>query len=414
MNSTTLRIAWRNLYRNKRRTALAVTAIAVGQFTMVFVNSMMAGAFADMLETITGPLIGHVQVHHPEWREERAMDLCVENLDDTLSKIRATEGVTSVLPRLYSPVLAAQGEKTDEPAQGEIAVMVGVDVAMERQPGGLLEDLDGLEQGGAVVGRILANRLGVQEGELLAVIGQDADEFPVAELVEIRAIVESNVELVHTMGIVIPLEEAQTLLALTDQAHEIVVIGTDYNEADALAAEVSSLAPLAGDEVLTWQEAIPELAGMMGMKAWIDFIFVAILFVAAAAGIANTAMMSTFERLKEFGMLLALGTKPPRIVSMVLVESVVLGIIGVTIGSIIGTIFVLITSKTGINYAAFGGSDAEGVAMGGMNLSYVMHPMFQFRYIVYGFVAVSLVSILASFWPATLAARLEPVRALRS
>jgi ABC-type lipoprotein release transport system permease subunit len=268
--------------------------------------------------------------------------------------------------------------------------------------------------GGAVLGNVIANRLGVQVGEELAVIGQDADEFPVSELFEIRAIVDSPVDVVKTMGIVIPIAHAQELLALQDQAQEVIVLGSDYREAGVLAGEVSSLGPLKGTEVLTWQQAMPEFANMMGIKAWIDVIFVGILFVAAAAGIANTAMMSTFERLREFGMLLALGAKPPRIVSMVLIESIILGLVGVVIGSVLGTIVVLITSRTGINYAAFGGSESEGAAMMGLNMSYTMYPMFQFRQLAYGFVAVTVTSILASLWPASLAARLEPVRALRS
>jgi ABC-type lipoprotein release transport system permease subunit len=415
MNLTTIRIAWRNLSRNKRRTALAVGAIAIGQFTLVFVNGMMAGMFVDMIAAITGPLIGHVQIHHPEWREERAVDLCVEGVDEAVSRIEAMPGVVSVLPRIYSPVLTASGEESEEPAEAEIGVVVGVRFEEEVQTGGLLEELNTDDfRGGAALGSILANRLGVQEGELLAVIGQDADEFPVTELFEVGAIIDSPVELVKTMGIVIPIDQAQELFALTDQAHEVVVLGAHYDDADGLAAAVTGIDSLSDAEVLTWRQAIPELARLIELKGWIDFVFVGILFVAAAAGIANTAMMSTFERLREFGMLLALGAKPPRIVSMVLVESVLLGVVGVVIGSILGSVVVLITSRTGINYAAFAGSEVEEVSFVGLNISYVMFPIFQFRQVTYGFFAVSLTSIFASTWPAMLAARLEPVRALRS
>lgn len=414
MSLTTLRIAWRNLSRNKRRTALAVGAIAIGQLTLVFINGMMAGAFVDMLDSITGPLVGHVQIHHAKWREERAVDFYVDGLRDVVEQVASLTDVVSVLPRIYAPVLTVPGEAFDQPPQAEVAMLVGVQFDAETRDGGLLEDLTASRSGGVVLGSILANRLGVREGEQLAVIGQDADEFPVSELFTIRAIIDSPVDLVKTMGIVIPLERAQELLALTDQAHELVVLGADFRQADHLAAQVDALPLLADAEVLTWQQAIPELAGLMDFKGWIDFIFVGILFIAAAAGIANTAMMSTFERLREFGMLLALGARPVRIVVMILVESVIIGIVGVVIGSIVGTAVVLITSRTGINYAAFGGVESEGIAFAGLNISYVLYPMFEFRQVAYGFVAVCLTSVVASTWPATLAARLEPVRALRS
>jgi len=415
MNLSTLRIAWRNLSRNRRRTALAISAIAIGQFTLVFVSGMMAGMFDDMIDAITGPLVGHVQVHHEEWRDERAVDLCVHGIDDAVQRIERMSDVQAALPRIYSPALTASGEQSNEPAQAEVAVVVGIRFDAEMKHGGLLEDLNAEEfGGGAVLGSVLATRLGVHEGELLAVISQDADEFPVTELVEIGAIINSPVELVKTMGILIPLEEAQALFALTDQAHELIILGTDYQNADLLAAEVSALPALADAEVLTWQQATPDLARMIEFKGWIDFVFVGILFIAAAAGIANTAMMSTFERLREFGMLLALGTKPQRIVVMVLVESVLLGVVGVVVGSVLGTIVVLITSRTGIDYAGFAGSEAQDVSFAGLNISYMMYPVFRLRSIVFGFIAVSLTSILASTWPAMFAARLEPVRALRS
>lgn len=165
---------------------------------------------------------------------------------------------------------------------------------------------------------------------------------------------------------------------------------------------------------MPWREAAPELVTIIEMKSWSDLIFVVILFVAAAAGIANTMMMSTFERTREFGTLLAVGCRPTRMVRMVLLESVVLGLVGVAIGSVLGAAIVLITSQTGIDYSALGGIRAEEVAFKGLNISYVIYPKFEFRHVLYGVIAVTLTSVLASLWPAAFAARLQPVEAMRS
>jgi len=156
------------------------------------------------------------------------------------------------------------------------------------------------------------------------------------------------------------------------------------------------------------------LARIIDMKAWIDLVFLAVVFVAAAAGIANTAMMSTFERVHEFGMLLALGAAPGRVVRLVLTESVLLGLVGVTVGSIVGMALVLITAHTGINYAALAGSRVEDIAFGGLNVSYVIYPEFEPRYVLLGIVAVMVTSVAAASWPSLVAARLEPVEAMRS
>jgi putative ABC transport system permease protein len=145
-----------------------------------------------------------------------------------------------------------------------------------------------------------------------------------------------------------------------------------------------------------------------------DLVFVGILFVAAAAGIANTMMMSTFERRSEFGMLLALGARPRRLVRMILLEAVVLGLVGVAIGSALGAALVLVTSRTGIDYAALTGTGAEEASFAGLNLSFVVYPRLQARHVWIGTLAVTLTSALASVWPAALVARLQPAEAMRS
>jgi ABC-type lipoprotein release transport system permease subunit len=417
MKYMTLRMAWRNLGRNRRRTLLALGAIALGQLTLVFINGLMAGSYNQMLRTITGPMVGHVQIHQGQWRKERAMDLFVDHLADVESAVRSVEGVTAVLPRIYAPVLAASGEQTQEPAEAQPAIVVGLDVTAEAKDEGLLGALpaDELPGGTAVVlGEVLAARLGVQAGQSLAVIGQDVDGFPVANLFTIRAVIDSSVDLIKTQGILMAITEAGPFFGMHDQAHEIVVRGSDYREAGGLAQKLSQLQVLASDEVLPWYDVVPGLAKIIDMKSWVDLVFLGVIFVAAAAGIANTAMMSTFERVHEFGMLLALGAAPGRIVRMVLIESVLLGLIGVVIGSVIGMAIVLTTAHTGINYAILAGAKVEDIAFGGISVSYIIYPEFEPRYVLFGIAAVMMTSIAAASWPALVAARLEPVEAMRS
>ncbi len=413
---TTLRIAWRNLGRNRKRSLLAVGAIALAQTTLVFVNGFMAGSYDQMLQTITGPMIGHVQVHHRQWREERAVDLYIDRLDAVRAQIAGLPQVESVSPRLYSAVLAASGEKRGRPADAEPAMIVGVDVSAESARGGLLESVPerAHPHGNKVaVGRVLANRLRVSEGQQLAVIGQDVDGFPASDLFTVGAIIESPVDLVKTRGVVMSIDTAAGFLVMPNQAHEIVIRGSKVERADGLAAGVSALPAVSGREVLSWREAMPEFTRMIDMKDWFDLIFLAIVFVAAASGIANTSMMSAFERTREFGMLLAIGLRPSRVVWMVLLESVLLGLIGVVIGSLAGSGLVLLAAQTGINYAALAGVESAEVAFGGVSISYIIYPRFELRHILFGFIAVALTSALASLWPATQAGRLEPAKAMR-
>ncbi|MFH0899552.1 MAG: ABC transporter permease, partial [Pseudomonadota bacterium] len=188
----------------------------------------------------------------------------------------------------------------------------------------------------------------------------------------------------------------------------------EERHSESLAATIAELPLLREAEVLSWRQAAPELAPLIDMKGMIDFIFLAILFFAAAAGIANTMMMSTFERTREIGMLLAVGMRPRRVVKLVLVEAVVLGLIGVAIGSAIGAALVLVTSHTGIPYHALSGTQAEETAFAGINVSYTIFPRLHVEHFFEGFVAVALTALLAATWPAIMASRVSPVEAMRS
>jgi len=416
---STLSIAWRNLGRNRRRTALALTAIALGQIIVVAVNGMMAGMFDSMLKTITGPMIGHVQIHHKDWREDRAVDLYIDKLTEVRAAIGSLPGVKSVSPRLFTAVLVAPGEQSEKPADAEAAIVVGVDVNAESLDKGLIGNLQANERPGGrnvVIGTVLARRLGITPGRLIAVIGQDVDEFPVSDLFTVSAVIKSSVDIVES-GIVMSLPDAQAFFNLPDKCHEIVVRGSDYRMSVALAEAVRKIPSMSEAEVLTWKEAVPELASMIDIKGYMDLIFVGILFLAAAAGIANTMMMSTFERTREIGMLLALGSGPGRLVRMIVLEAVILGLVGVAIGSVLGTIIVLITSHTGINYVAIAGmstKEAMDFSYKGLNISLLIYPKLEYRSFIYGLVAVTLTSVLTALWPAVSAARLEPAEAMRT
>jgi hypothetical protein len=246
---STLKIAWRNLGRNRKRTALAVAAIALGQFTLVFVNCMMAGMYSDMLEALTGPLVGHAQVHHPEWREEQALDLTIDDVSSAREEIGSLPGVRRVSPRVYAPALAAPGAKSDSPATAEPAMLVGVDVSIESQRNGLLEKLSPQERPSGrdvVLGQVLARRLKLDAGDSLAIMGADADGFPASGLFTVRAVMRSSASIVNRLGIVADIGVVQAFVELDDAAHELIIVGKDPHAAEALAARVRRVAQFKG------------------------------------------------------------------------------------------------------------------------------------------------------------------------
>jgi ABC-type lipoprotein release transport system permease subunit len=245
---STLRIAWRNLGRNVRRTLLALGAIAVAQTAVLAVEGLMNGMTVSILSSLTGPLVGHAQIHAPGWREEQAPDLAIDRLEERLAAVRASPGVRAALPRVYAPALVARD------MDGRAAVVVGLDVARESERGGMLESLP-LEarphDRTALVGAELARAAGIEVGDELAVVGQGADGSMANDLLVVGGILSSPVELVNRMGIVVSLEAAQEIFVMPDMASEITLLGTgSIEEADALASRLASIPALADLETL--------------------------------------------------------------------------------------------------------------------------------------------------------------------
>ena len=235
--NSTLRLAWRGLGRNRKRSALAVAAIGLGQFAFLATAAIMHGYSDHYFDSVTGPLVGHVQILAPGWREERAVDQTLDNVEAMLAAIRGQSQVARAAPRIYAPVLAALEE------EGFVGMVVGADPALAADASGLLgsEELAGLLGDGRVlVGRGLARQHGIEAGAELAVVGQDIDGSIASALYEVAAVVESPVELVNSTGIVAGLQDARELLRMDDQAHEIVVRLHEAEQLDQAAAALGA------------------------------------------------------------------------------------------------------------------------------------------------------------------------------
>jgi ABC-type lipoprotein release transport system permease subunit len=405
---STVRIAWRSLWRNTRRTGLALAAIGLS-VTLVLAYTSILRAYGDwIVETITGPMLGHVQAHAPQWRKDRLMDRTLRDVDATLAQLRTDALVTGATARVYAPALAARGE------EGFAVMVIGIDVPAESGPARLLAEAgEPLGDSQAFVGRQLAELMGIRAGDEVAVVGQAVDGSLANELFTVKALVTTPVDLINRQAIVIQLSAAQTLFAMPDEAHEIVVHAQRPEDAQALASRLSATPMFADAEVLEWQTLAPEMVALIRIVDLAGALVLVLVFIAAAAGVANTMLMATFERTREFGMLLALGTRPARIVSLVLTESMALGMMGAILGSAVGIALVLVTHRTGIDYATLAGGGPSELSFAGLRWSLRFYPTLDVADVVRAIAAVCITSLLASVWPAYRASRLQPVRALR-
>lgn len=409
MAGSTLTLAWRNLWRNKRRTILALVAIGLSQALVLVYDGVLRGYGDWMVDVLTGPMLGHAQVHAEGWRKTRALDKTLE-VEPVLRAVRALPGVESAHARIYGPALGAVGQ------EGFALVVVGIDPAAEQGSHGLLSGARGLVPAGkrVLVGRPFAEANGLAVGAELAIVGQGADGSLANDLYVVAGIVATPVDMVNRMGVLMALDEAQGLLAMPGEAHEIVLRGRDPAKAGALAAAAAALPELRGLEVLDWTRLSPDLYQVIQMVgvAW-TFILL-LVFVAAAAGVANTMLMSTFERIHELGMLLALGATPGRLIRIIVAEALALGLVGVLAGSALGGLLVALTHERGVNLAQLTGGGPSELSFMGMVWSLTFHPTLTAFDFATSIVGVALVSLLAALWPAARVARLQPTAALRA
>jgi putative ABC transport system permease protein len=410
MLGSTLRIAWRNLGRNKRRTALALAAIAVAQTAVLLVDGLMNGFVDNTLESLTGPMVGDLQLHHPEWREEQAPDLVIEDIDGTLEAVRRVDGVETAFARLYSPALAAKD------IDGFAVQVIGLQVEEERAPGGLLEGLprEALPQAGHVlVGSRLALEQDLEVGDELAIMGSAADGSIANDLLVVSGILRTPVETIDRAGLLVPLASAQEIFVMEGQAHEITVHGEGGPElAEALTARVAAVPAVEGLEALSWNELAPQLAQFFQLAGYYGYVVMVIVFLAAAAGVVNTMLMATYERRRELGMMLSVGAAPRRLILMIVYEAVLLGLLGVLLGTVLGSLLVAWQGAVGLEFFDATNQRAD-VAIFGVSFSRPVYPYLTLNDVWPGFIAIGLVSVLSALWPAIGAARMEPVEAMR-
>ncbi|MGD0586335.1 MAG: FtsX-like permease family protein [Oryzomonas sp.] len=409
---TDIRMGYRNVGRNPVRTMLACLAIAIAQVTLIWVNSFMNGHEAKIFETLTGAMLGHIQVHALKYRDDEAIERVIPKASSLAGRIAEVPHVQGVSQRVYAPVLASLKEA------GHVARLTGVSIQAERKAGGILEGLgpDRAPAGQEVlIGKGLAADMGVRQGDTLALMGQAMDGSIASGLYRVKAVIETPVDQINQVGIIMDLPVSQEFLDMGDQIHEIVIRTDGQQSVPGVLSSLKALPPLKPYEILSWDQIVPAMATLLQMAGKVNYLIMAMVFLTTIAGIVNTMLMATFERVHEFGMLLALGCNPGRLIRLLAIESLLLGIAGVAIGTAIGVGLTLYGVRNGIDLGALGGAGhGSNYTFEGMSISMKVFPILKLQDVAGGIGSVCVTSVLASLWPARRISRLEPVEAMRT
>ena len=399
------KIAFRNVFRQKRRTILTGLTILGGFVLSALAIGISDGTYTSVIELFTRSRLGHIQIHAQGYLDKPSLYKTIDNFSEIGRRVQQLPGVASWTPRLYSAGLVAVGEKSAG------VQITGIDAEREiiatrfdrKIVAGRVFSQNATSE--AVLGKGLAKVVHAEVGDEIVVLSQAADGSIANALYHVAGISDSGDEFADRMAFYLPLPEAQELLALPQRVHEIVVIAHDLEEVDELTEELR--ATFAGPDlaIAPWQEFARSFYDAMKMDQQGTWISLFIILLIVAIGVLNTVLMSVLERTREYGVLKAVGTQPAQIFKLVLYEVNVITLVSVILGA---------ACAVGLNYwlSLRGIALPEPFTFAGVEFK-AMYSEVNLRSLLIPTITVIVTANLVSLFPSVKAAHIEPARALR-
>jgi ABC-type lipoprotein release transport system permease subunit len=401
-----LRLAWRNLWRNKKRTLIAAASVFFAVFLAVAMSSTTSGQHDSMIHSAVSMYTGHVQVHGRGYWEKRSLDQSMPINRPLLRAARALPGVACATTRLETGALVSCGART------KVSPVIGIDPVSEHAMTGLGKRVVrgtpyGAWKSGAIVAEGLARLLNADVGDSIVVYGQGYQGVTAARVVRIASIAHFPIPDLDNAMVYLPLSEAQDLFSAQGRATAIAVLLRDEGDEADVAAALRSLAD-AETEVMTWREMMPELLQAIDADTGGTVIMLLILYVVIGFGIFGTVMMMTAERSREFGITIAVGMQRGRLIAVTVLEAIIVSMLGALAG-IAASIPVLVYFTR--HPIVFGGDYAKAMLAYGMEpiLALSLDPMV---FAGQGLIVFAL-GVVSALYPVFVLRRLEPVRAMR-
>jgi ABC-type lipoprotein release transport system permease subunit len=398
------RMAWRNAWRNPRRTSVVVTAVAVGIAGVVLTMAVNYGMVVQMVETAISTELGHIQIHAAGF--DRNPELAVRLEDGGRAGAEALQALEGV--EAWARRVRAEGLITSPRSSAGVRV-VGIEPEREAEvsiiAGSIREGryLDGVARR-VLIGEKLARRLEVDVGDKVVLSVQDLAGDLGAEALRVAGIFETPMGELDGGTVFVRIDEGQALFRLGEAISEIVVVADDRGRVAALREALAARLPTA--EVRSWDELRPVLVYLVAlfdqMALW---IYVA-AFIAMAFGIANVLLMAVYERIREIGILMAVGMKRGRLVLTIVAESFFVTLVGLALG-FVGAVAGVWALGDGIDLSFF----AEGLSAFGVGTRLV--PVLRWADFTVPMAVALVTAIVASAWPAVHAVRFRPAEAVR-
>jgi len=417
MNAKLLQLAWRNLWRNYKRTFITMTAVAVGYAMLMFVACLMAGLRWQMIENGTRLLLSQIEVHDPGYYPNRPIQKTLggdngTNVAALLSAIIADPRVQAAAPRVYGFGMASAADRSYG------VELLGIDPDRERRVTALhTQIVNGsyLREGNSktvMMGDKLASTIRVQVGSEIVLLTQATDGSMGNDLYIVGGIFHTGVDGIDRGLVVMSVSSLQDLLHLSpERIHEVGVKLYDIEGANAVATDLATqLGKTLSVRVMPWPELAPDLAGYVQFNRGVTVVLFFIFFLIAVIGIMNTMLMAVFERTREFGMLMALGMRPAQVISLILAEATGLACISLILGGVIGAPLLWYLQAHGLD---LGGKTGGVITIAGVVVGRLWYGRQDFPAYAQAAIGLGITALVSALYPAWRAAHFRPTEAIR-
>lgn len=405
---TFVKIAWRNIIRNRNRSLITVSAVAIGLGALIFIWSFAEGAHRQMIKNYTSFVISPVQVQALGYQKNPKLEKALKNSEELVRVIKNNPRVKAVSQRIRAEGLMGSTESSVG------TMIIGVHPPHEKQVSKLHERiskgsfLNAEDNRKIIIGKNMASNLDVDIDDKVVFMSQALDGSIASGAYYVKGIIDSGVAEIDKGLALLTFQAAEDLFVMNIQPSQIGVQLHSIDESDLVAEELKETLKDPSLEILPWRKVSPVLQQWLDYDNTFIWIILIIVMIVVAIGIMNTVLMGVLERTREIGILLALGTKPQQILSMVTYESIFLGLIGTLAGLLLGLGASAYFAHTGLDLSMF------SEALNSMYMEPIIHPHINYKYVWISSFVVLATSILVSIFPAWTAAKLNPVEAIRS
>ena len=397
-------IAWRNIWRNQTRSIVVIGAIILGVWALIFIMAWMNGTINMFINGIITNQTSHIQIHDAEYLKERKSEFVINNSTKLITELKRTEGIKAVVPRVVINGMATS------PRAAKGVLIRGIDPKGEAEVTKLNEQVkegdyfndDSKNQ--ILIGKKLAEKLKIKVGKKITLQFQDMEGELTGQAYRVVGLYQSGNNQLDEVIVFVHQKALAKALKNDTKIHEIALLVDDFEKTHDLAKKLSIVH--SDVKVQAYDEVQPSLKLFKEQISMSSTIITGIVMIALIFGIINTMLMAVLERVKELGVLMAIGMNKSKIFGLVVLETLMLSLIGLPVGVILGYLTVSTLKSTGIDLSAYEDSLAE------YGMSSIVYPDLDPNYYVTIAIAVFITALFASIYPARKAMKLKPIEAI--